>query len=214
MLGWSARVGRWGATSVPAGWTPTARPSSLRTVSLPPTRREHPAVQHLQALIRTIPDFPSPGILFRDITPLLRDPAALADTIALLARRYEGGGVQVVAGVESRGFVFGAPLALALGAGFVPVRKPGKLPGRTIRREYALEYGTSQLEVHDDAVRPGERVLLVDDVLATGGTARASADLIRELGGELLGAAFVLELAALGGRARLPDVEVSSLLTF
>lgn len=168
-----------------------------------------------ESLIRAVPDFPSPGILFRDIAPLLGDAEAFAAVVGRLAERYRGEGVELVAGVESRGFIFAAPLALALGAGFVPVRKLGKLPGRTVSREYALEYGTSHLEMQVEAVRPGQRVLLLDDVLATGGTAAAAAELVRELGGVLAGAAFVVELEALGGRAALEGVvEVHSLLRY
>jgi adenine phosphoribosyltransferase len=161
-----------------------------------------------------VPDFPLPGILFRDITPLLRNPAGLRQVTDELARRWTGQGIQVVAGVESRGFIFGAPLALALGVGFVPVRKPGKLPADKISREYALEYGSNTLELHRDAVSHGERVLLVDDLLATGGTARASADLIAELGGQVVGAAFVIELAFLDGRKTLGNLRVDSLVTY
>jgi adenine phosphoribosyltransferase len=171
-------------------------------------------MDHLKALVRDVPDFPSPGILFRDITPLLRDPEGLRSVIAALADRFRGRGVDLVAGVESRGFLFGAPLALALGVGFVPIRKPGKLPAETIRREYSLEYGTSQLEVHRDGIRPGERVLIVDDVLATGGTAAAGLELIEACGGEPIAAAFVVELSALGGREVLRDYVVDSLLRY
>ncbi|HET8656907.1 MAG TPA: adenine phosphoribosyltransferase [Longimicrobiaceae bacterium] len=168
----------------------------------------------LKAFIRDVPDFPTQGILFRDITPLLRDAAALRQTVDALAAPFRGHGVDVVAGVESRGFLFGAPLALALGVGFIPIRKRGKLPSATIRRSYALEYGANELEIHSDAVHRGERVLLVDDVLATGGTAAASAELVEELGGHVVGLAFVLELAELAGRARLPGREVVTLLTY
>ena len=171
-------------------------------------------MEHIKELIRAVPDFPLPGILFRDITPLLRDPAGLRQVTDELARRWAGQGIQVVAGIESRGFIFGAPLALALGVGFVPVRKPGKLPADKISREYALEYGSNTLELHRDAVSHGERVLLVDDLLATGGTARASADLIAELGGQVVGAAFVIELGFLPGRKVLEDLRVDSLITY
>lgn len=171
-------------------------------------------VEHLKALIRDVPDFPSPGILFRDITPLLRDRRAFASVVEHLADRYAGRGVELVAGIESRGFIFGAPLALALGAGFVPVRKLGKLPGRTVQREYSLEYGTSHLEIHADAVEPGQRVLLLDDVLATGGTARASMGLVEELGGEVVEAAFLLELRGLNGRLALPGRSVYSVVAY
>lgn len=171
-------------------------------------------MDQFKALVRDVPDFPKPGILFRDITPLLRDARGLAAVVERLAEHFRDRRVDLVAGIESRGFLFGTPLALALGAGFVPIRKLGKLPARTVSREYSLEYGSNHLEIHADAVRPGERVLLVDDVLATGGTARASAELVEELGGELVGAAFVVELTALGGRRLLPDREVVSLLRY
>lgn len=167
-----------------------------------------------RALIRAVPDFPSPGIVFRDITPLLRDARALARVVDAFAERYRDSRVDLVAGIESRGFLFGTPIAVALRAGFVPIRKMGKLPGDTIHRAYQLEYGSNHLEIHRDAVEYGQRVLLVDDVLATGGTAAASVELIRELGGELVGAAFAIELEALQGRSRLPEVQVFSLLTY
>ena len=156
-------------------------------------------------LIRTIPDFPSAGVTFRDITPLLGDPDAFAAVVQALAGDLGPGQVDVVAAIESRGFMFGAPLALQLQAGFVPIRKPGKLPAETVRREYALEYGTGHLEMHRDALRPGDRVLIVDDVLATGGTARAAAELVSAVGGRIVELAFVVELLALGGRSRLPE---------
>lgn len=171
-------------------------------------------MEHLRALVRDVPDFPIPGILFRDVTPLLRDPRGLADVVDRLAEEYRGAGIDLVAGIESRGFIFGAPLALRLGVGFVPVRKPGKLPYDRVSREYALEYGTSVLELHADAVRPRERVLLVDDLLATGGTARASAGLLEELGGTVAGIAFVIELEALGGRRVLEGYDVLSLIRY
>lgn len=171
-------------------------------------------MEHLKALIRDVPDFPMQGILFRDVTPLLRDPQGLAQVVDAFAERYRGQGIGVVAGIESRGFMFGAPLAVALGVGFVPIRKLGKLPAEKITREYALEYGTNSLEVHRDAVRPGERVLLLDDLLATGGTARAAAELLEELGADIAEIAFVIELAFLNGRAALPGRAVHSLLTY
>lgn len=171
-------------------------------------------MEHLKTLIRDVPDFPMPGILFRDVTPLLRDPAGLRQVVDAFAERYRGAGIEVVAGIESRGFIFGAPLALALGVGFVPVRKPGKLPAERITREYALEYGTNALEMHRDALREGERVLLIDDLLATGGTTRAAAELIQELGGRIAEVAFVIELASLNGRAALPDLPVHALLEY
>lgn len=171
-------------------------------------------MDHLRALVRDIPDFPAPGILFRDITPLLRDPRGLRDVVERFARDFGGGGVDLVAGVESRGFLFGAPLSLRLNTGFVPIRKVGKLPAACVRRRYALEYGANELELHRDAVEPGQRVLLVDDVLATGGTACAAAELIEELGGIVVAAAFLIELAPLGGRAALAGREVISLVTY
>ena len=157
----------------------------------------------LTSFIRTIPDYPKPGIQFRDITTLLKDPAGLAQTIDQLARRYQRANVQKVAAIESRGFIIGAALAYKLGIGFVPVRKKGKLPGATIAQEYQLEYGTDQIEIHVDAITAGERILLVDDLIATGGTAIAASKLIRQLGGEIVEATFVVDLPDLGGRERL-----------
>jgi adenine phosphoribosyltransferase len=171
-------------------------------------------MEHLKSLIRDVPDFPMPGILFRDVTPLLRDPGGLRQVVDAFAARYRDQGVDVVAGIESRGFLFGAPLALALGVGFVPIRKLGKLPADRISREYALEYGTNALEIHRDAVRPGERVLLIDDLLATGGTARAAASLVEELGGKIAEVAFVIELAFLNGRAALDGHPVHALMAY
>jgi adenine phosphoribosyltransferase len=171
-------------------------------------------MENLKALIRDVHDFPTPGILFRDITPLLAHATGLRQTVQWMSERFQSSGVELVAGIESRGFIFGAPLAVALGTGFVPIRKLGKLPSTTIRREYALEYGSNHLEVHADAIRPGQRVLLVDDVLATGGTAAASVELVEELGGVVVAAAFVIELAGLRGRARLPGRDVYSAITY
>ncbi|HLM69675.1 MAG TPA: adenine phosphoribosyltransferase [Longimicrobium sp.] len=171
-------------------------------------------MEHLKALIRDVPDFPMKGILFRDVTPLLRDPQGLAQVVDAFAERYRGQGIAAVAGIESRGFLFGAPLAVALGVGFVPIRKLGKLPADKISREYALEYGTNSLEVHRDAVRAGERVLLLDDLLATGGTARAAAELLEELGAQVVEAAFVIELAFLDGRKALGGRPAHALLTY
>jgi adenine phosphoribosyltransferase len=171
-------------------------------------------MEHLKALIRDVPDFPMPGILFRDVTPLLRDPAGLREVVDALAARYREQEIDVVAGIESRGFLFGAPLALALGVGFVPIRKLGKLPADRISREYALEYGTNALEMHRDAVQPAERVLLIDDLLATGGTARAASELIEELGGRVAEIAFLIELAFLNGRAALDGRPVHALLAY
>lgn len=153
--------------------------------------------------IRDIPDFPKPGILFKDITPLLAHPPALAHAIASLAEAFRAEDIDRVVGIESRGFLFGPGIALALDAGFVPMRKPGKLPYRTRRRSYDLEYGSDALEMHEDAIQPGQRVLLIDDLLATGGTMAAAIALVGEAGGIAVGAGFVVELAFLGGARRL-----------
>jgi adenine phosphoribosyltransferase len=171
-------------------------------------------VTELRAKIRDIKDFPTEGILFRDITTLLRDAAAWAAVIDHLAGRYRSANVDVVVGVESRGFIFGGVLAQQLGAGFVPVRKRGKLPARTIEEEYELEYGRDVLAVHEDAIRTGQRVLAVDDLLATGGTMGATLRLIERLGGKVLGAAFLIELAFLRGRERLRGYDVQSLIVY
>jgi adenine phosphoribosyltransferase len=168
----------------------------------------------LQALVRAIPDFPKTGILFRDITPLLKDPRAFATTVDMLADEFIGEDVDYVVAIEARGYVIGAPLAYKLGAGLIPVRKPGKLPYSTIKAEYSLEYGTNTLEVHSDALGAGHRVIIVDDLLATGGTASATKSLIERLGGEVVGAGFIIELAALGGRAKLGSTPVRTLLTY
>lgn len=160
--------------------------------------------------IKSVPDYPKPGILFRDITSLLEDPRAYATSIALLAERYRDAGLTKIVGTEARGFLFGAPVALALGLGFVPVRKPGKLPREIISESYALEYGTDSLEIHQDAIVPGDKVLVVDDLLATGGTIGATVKLIRRLGGEVQDAAFVINLADLGGEALLNSIGVAS----
>jgi len=171
-------------------------------------------VDDLAKLIRTVPDFPKKGILFKDITPLLADAAALRATIAHLAERAATRKPDVVAAIESRGFVFGSAVATSLGVGFVPVRKPGKLPWRSRRVTYALEYGSDALEMHEDAVAPGARVLVVDDLLATGGTAGAAVELVRSAGAEVVGCAFVIELGFLSGRARLAPLAVDSLIAF
>ncbi|MEO6593357.1 MAG: adenine phosphoribosyltransferase [Planctomycetota bacterium] len=165
----------------------------------------------LAKFLRDVPDFPKPGILFKDITPLLANPAAMRATIDRLAH-IDMGKVDKVAAVESRGFLFGVPLALQLGVGFVPVRKPGKLPWKTSRVEYVLEYGTDAVEMHEDAVHKGERVLLVDDLLATGGTMGAACQLVEACGGIVAGCAFVIELCFLAGRKRLGDRRVESLI--
>lgn len=156
----------------------------------------------IEALIRAVPDFPKPGVLFRDVTPLLADARGFAQCIDALAEPWLGRGVQAVCGIESRGFIFGAALASRLGSGFVPLRKPGKLPPPLVAVQYRLEYGDDCLEARNDALRPGERTVLVDDVLATGGTLAAGRALVERLGGELLGASVVIELDALQGRGR------------
>ena len=168
----------------------------------------------LRALVREIPDFPRPGILFRDITPLLLDPAGLSAAIAGLAASVGDGPIDYVVAAEARGFILGAALAHELGAGFVPARKPGKLPADTVSAEYALEYGLDALEVHADALADGARVLVHDDLLATGGTARALCELVSELGGDVVGCSFLIELAALGGRAKLAPHSVRSLIVY
>ncbi|MGA3024459.1 MAG: adenine phosphoribosyltransferase [Bryobacteraceae bacterium] len=173
-----------------------------------------PPVQDLKALIREVPDFPKPGILFYDITTLLKNPAGLKAVIDRLTDRYAGAGVDVVLGIEARGFIFAPALAYALGVGFVPVRKPKKLPAATQRVEYALEYGTDALEIHADAIQPGQNVLVVDDVLATGGTAAAVARLVETVGGKVAGLGFVIELDFLHGRAKLDGFDVYSMLHY
>src|SRR6185436_10487588 len=168
----------------------------------------------LKQHIRHVPDFPKPGILFYDITTLLRDPRGFATTIERLSEPYTQAGIAAVVGIESRGFILGAAVAQRLGTGFIPVRKPGKLPSRTLQETYALEYGTDSLEVHEDAVSGGQRVLIVDDVLATGGTAAAVAALVQRLGATLHGSAFLIELEFLGGRSRLGQQDVFSVLKY
>ena len=166
----------------------------------------------LRALVRDVPDFPHVGIIFRDITPLLGNGAALRATVDSLAGLYQE--IDSVIGIESRGFILGAPVAYALGVGMVPVRKLGRLPRVTERADYALEYGTNTVEIHADALRPGERVLIVDDVLATGGTAAATVELVERLGGEVAGIAVLIELPELGGRERLAGYPLTSLLRY
>ena len=170
----------------------------------------------LKSLIRDIPDFPKPGIMFRDITTLLRDAQGLRYTIDLFTQKCIDNGMSAdfVVGMESRGFIFGTPLAYKLGAGFIPVRKKGKLPAEIYAIEYALEYGTDTLEVHQDALQPGSRVLIADDLIATGGTACATAELIKKVGCELVGFAFIIELQELQGRKKLPDVPIITLIEY
>jgi adenine phosphoribosyltransferase len=195
----------------------------VSSTAVPPASSGLPDV--ILAKVRDIPDYPQPGIVFKDITPLLADGSALAAVVAALAGGLEDGWrqggwreggwgkIDKVVGIEARGFILAAPVACRLGAGFVPVRKQGKLPAATYAESYQLEYGTATVEVHADAFEPGERVLIVDDVLATGGTAAATASLVRRSGAEAVAVAVLLELGFLDGRARLPDLEVRSLLT-
>lgn len=172
------------------------------------------SAEELRAKIREVPDFPKPGILFYDITTLLKDPAAYREAVDLMVAPYVGQGVEIVVGMESRGFIFSGPIAYALNAGFVPVRKLGKLPADTLTVEYALEYGSNTLEIHKDAIRPGQRVLVVDDLLATGGTVRGTIDLIERLEGTVVGLAFLVELGFLKGRDRLQGLTVSSVIQY
>ncbi len=171
-------------------------------------------VDEIRALIRDIPDWPNKGIIFKDITPLLRDKDGFRSAIDALAAKFEGEKIDLVLGAEARGFIVGAPLAYKLGAGFIPARKPGKLPHNTMSAEYELEYGTDSLELHEDAVSHGERVLVVDDVLATGGTAAAKIELVERLGGEVVAVAFLIELGFLNGRGKLGDHRVVSLIAY
>ena len=157
-------------------------------------------MEHLKSKIRHVPDFPKPGILFYDITTLLRDPVGLTDAIEGMAEPFRDQQIELVVGIESRGFILGAPVADRLGVGFVPVRKPGKLPSSTVQQSYDLEYGSDALEIHDDAIQDGQRVLIVDDLLATGGTACAARDLVEKVGGRVVGLAFLVELQFLNGR--------------
>ncbi|MGD9015208.1 MAG: adenine phosphoribosyltransferase [Candidatus Omnitrophota bacterium] len=167
---------------------------------------------NLKKYIRNIPDFPKPGILFRDITPLLADKRALKSAINLLSAKYSGKKVDIVVAAEARGFIFGAAVAQRLNAGFVPVRKKGKLPSKTCFATYSLEYGVDTLEMHEDAFKPGMKVLIVDDLLATGGTVKAIIDLVEQLGGEIIGICFLIELTELGGRKQLKGYPIYSLI--
>jgi adenine phosphoribosyltransferase len=174
---------------------------------------ERPVVQ-LESLIRAIPDFPIPGILFRDITPLLADSDGFRAMVDLFVEKYKAANIDYVVGIEARGYMLGAPVAYALKAGFIPVRKPGKLPGEKFTEEYELEYGTNTLEIHADAVGKGKRVLVIDDLLATGGTMAATLRLLSRLGAEIAGVGVLIELADLKGRAALPNVDVTSFISY
>ena len=171
-------------------------------------------MDHLKSKIRNVPDFPKAGILFYDITTLMQDAAGFRGAIDSLTLPFQGQGIDVVVGIESRGFIFGAAVADRIGAGFTPVRKAGKLPSTTVSASYSLEYGTDSLEMHDDAVTQGQRVLIVDDLLATGGTARATVDLVKRLGGQVHALAFLIELVALSGRQKLAGETIHTVLKY
>ena len=168
----------------------------------------------LATLIRDVPDFPIEGIMFKDITTLIRDEDAFREVIDWMTDQYADSRIDCVVAVEARGYIFGAPLAYKLGVGFVPIRKPGKLPAKTISESYELEYGTNALEIHEDGIEPGQRVLVIDDLLATGGSARAAVNLVERLGGEIIGVAFLVELDFLHGRAKLEGYDVLSLIHY
>jgi adenine phosphoribosyltransferase len=189
-------------------------PSTMATGGTSPQALSPEQTTWLKQYIRTIPDYPQPGILFRDITPLLQDAAALRFAVETMANRYNGALIDQVVGIESRGFIFGTPLAYLLGTGFVPVRKKGKLPAAVIAVEYDLEYGTNTLEIHTDAIRAGQRVLVVDDLLATGGTTAGTIKLVQQLGAQVVSLAFLIELSGLAGRSHLTGHDVFSLLSF
>ena len=172
------------------------------------------SAETLRAKIREIPDFPKPGILFYDITTLLREPESFRESIQLMLEPFKGESVDIVVGMESRGFIFSAPMAYEMQAGLVPVRKLGKLPAETLSAEYALEYGSNTLEIHRDAIQPGQKVLIVDDLLATGGTVAGTIDLVERLKGEIVGLAFLVELEFLHGRERLGDRRVTSVIRY
>jgi len=171
-------------------------------------------VHRLATSIRNVPDFPKKGIVFRDITTLLKDPNAFREAVDIFCERYKGTQIDKVACVEARGFIFGAALALRLGAGFVPIRKRGKLPAQTVRHEYALEYGTDSIEIHADAILPGENVLIHDDLLATGGTIAAACQLVERLGGKIVGLSFLVELSFLQGRGHLKGYDIFSIIQY
>ena len=171
-------------------------------------------MEELKKKIREVPDYPKPGILFYDLTTLLKDPEALRRVIDIFSDKYQGQSIDQIIGIESRGFIFGPALAYNLNVGFVPVRKKGKLPAETIQASYDLEYGQDSLEIHKDAVKRGQRVLIVDDLIATGGTALATVEMVRKLGGKIIGLAFVIELEFLKGRQRLNDLDLFSILRY
>lgn len=168
----------------------------------------------LKSRIRDIPDFPKPGIVFKDITTLLQDFDAFQLSINMLAKQHQNNKIDKVAGIEARGFVFGAAVAYAMNTGFIIIRKPGKLPYQTVKQTYELEYGTDEIEIHEDAIKSGERILLIDDLLATGGTMAAAAELINKVGGEIVGISFVIELTFLHGREKLKDYNIHSLIEY
>ncbi len=168
----------------------------------------------LKSRIRDIPDFPKPGIVFKDITTLLQDFDAFQLSINMLAKQHQNNKIDKVAGIEARGFIFGAAVAYAMNTGFIIIRKPGKLPYQTVKQTYELEYGSDEIEIHEDAIKSGERILLVDDLLATGGTMAAAAELIRKIGGEIVGISFVIELTFLHGREKLEDYNIHSLIKY
>jgi len=168
--------------------------------------------RRLDSMIRNIPDYPQPGVMFKDITPILQDPQGLRDAVDAMAEPFRDKEIDVIVGLESRGFLFGAPMAYVMGLGLVLIRKSGKLPGEKIHVDYDLEYGSDTLEIHSDALKPGQRVLLVDDLLATGGTMGASVELVKRLGGEVAGISFLIELDFLKGRDRLRDYDVRTLI--
>ena len=171
-------------------------------------------MKKVEDYVRTIPDFPEPGIMFRDVTSVLQDPDGLKLAIDEMIKLLDGLEFDIIAGTESRGFIFGVPIAYALGKSFIPVRKKGKLPCETISAEYELEYGTAEIEIHKDSVKPGQKVVLVDDLIATGGTIAASIKLIEQLGGEVVKSIFLIELAGLNGRAKLEGYDVEAVITY
>ena len=189
-------------------------PGQLMNSATPDDRRSPGGIPNLQNYVRDVPDFPKPGIVFKDITPLLRNTAAMSLAVELLTVPFRDTHVDVVAGAESRGFIFGMAVARNLSAGFIPIRKPGRLPAKTRSESYALEYGQDSLEIHEDAISAGDRVLLVDDLLATGGTMNACCRLVKSLGGEIVGCAFLIELLFLNGRDQLADYPLHSILQY